>query len=198
LTGIGAWSWFPATGIYQWAGLMEMLLEIPAGQGDMYQQWRGAVHADDLEQATTNHLTWNDIAYQLLGVDPNPVPLTYTHWLSAVHPDDRAAAQQEMEQAIAAHQTFSLQYRVLHPDGTQRWIADRGQGIYAADGQVVRTAGVMYDITQRKTAELALQTSETRFRQIAETVRDRCSVSCGSHPMTTLRLKCLSRIACLT
>jgi CheY-like chemotaxis protein len=41
LTGIGAWSWFPATGIYQWAGLMEMLLEIPAGQGDMYQQWRG-------------------------------------------------------------------------------------------------------------------------------------------------------------
>ncbi|WOD40363.1 PAS domain S-box protein [Nodosilinea sp. E11] len=115
--------------------------------------------------ACANQLTWNDIAYQLIGLEPRAEPLTHDRWFQTIHPDDRAAVQQEIDQAIGAGRTFQHEYRVLLPDGTQRWIADSGQGIYSADGELLRMAGAAYDITPRKTAELALQQLNDELEQ---------------------------------
>ncbi len=46
-TGIGAWSWRPATGDYEWSGKMEDLLELPPGLEDVFQAWSDRIHPED-------------------------------------------------------------------------------------------------------------------------------------------------------
>lgn len=69
----------------------------------------------------------------------------------AIHDDDRERAMQ----AIAPHGTvvpFDVEYRVIHPDGTVRWIRARGFPIRDESGEVYRFAGIAEDITERKRA----------------------------------------------
>ena len=75
-------------------------------------------------------------------------------WLSRVHPDDR----KEVEAKIAAHLSgrnphFESEYRIMHRDGTYRWVISRGLAVRNKDNQAHRMAGSQTDITSRKTAE---------------------------------------------
>ncbi len=73
-------------------------------------------------------------------------------WLAAIHPQDRA----RVLQAALLKQTrgdYDEEYRIVRPDGTQRWIHDRAFPIRDAAGKVYRVAGVAEDITARKRAE---------------------------------------------
>jgi PAS domain S-box-containing protein len=120
--------------------------------------------------AVADRITWSDMAYDLLDQSAGSLDRTYQDWLAAVHPDDRAASHAAIEQALANRQPFAIEYRVLWSDGTQRWIADRGQAIYSEGGEILRAAGVMYDITPRKAAELERQEREAQIQAIAVNV----------------------------
>lgn len=72
-------------------------------------------------------------------------------WADAVHPDDRVHVMSEL--AAGRCHGFDYQFRILRPDGTQRWIHTRGYPIYDATGKLYRTAGVCSDITLRKQVE---------------------------------------------
>ncbi|HEY9659960.1 MAG TPA: PAS domain-containing protein, partial [Allocoleopsis sp.] len=74
-------------------------------------------------------------------------------WLAAIHEEDR----QRVELAFirqAGQGTYDEEYRVIRPDGSIRWIRDRGFPIYHPNGIVYRVAGIAEDITERKQAEL--------------------------------------------
>jgi PAS domain S-box-containing protein len=57
----------------------------------------------------------------------------------------------------------SVEYRITRPDGTVRWIHDRGFQVRDASGKLIRLTGIASDITERKQAESALKESERRF-----------------------------------
>ena len=88
-------------------------------------------------------------------------------YLEAVHPEDR-------ERAMLAHHRLDSgeatadEYRIMRPDGTIRWVWDRGFPIRDESGRVVRVAGIAEDITERKRVEQALRESEERFRTLAD------------------------------
>jgi PAS domain S-box-containing protein len=67
-------------------------------------------------------------------------------------------------------QGFEVEYRVIRPDGSMRWIRDRGFPIQDESGHVYRVAGIAEDITERKQAEDALRGSEDRIRLIIDTI----------------------------
>ena len=74
-----------------------------------------------------------------------------------VHPDERASVIEQCERCAAEGADFELEFRVIWPDGTVRWVYDRGKTFLGDDGEPAHMSGACVDITDRKLAEQALQ-----------------------------------------
>ncbi len=100
----------------------------------------------------------------------------YRDWAQRVHPEDLAQVETEMKRCMDKHAPFEAEYRVVWPDGTTHWIAERG--VFQDDGQGTpsRHLGILMDITARKQAEEALRESEERFRVAQELSPDGFSI----------------------
>ncbi|MEH1834376.1 MAG: PAS domain S-box protein [Nostoc sp.] len=83
-------------------------------------------------------------------------------WLDAIHPDDRDCATKSVEQLLST-KSSSVEYRILQPDGSLRWICNRGFAVYNDQGEVDYYGCITEDITERKLAEQSLQESEARL-----------------------------------
>jgi len=90
-------------------------------------------------------------------------------WGRAIHPDDRKAAIERQENARALG-AFEVEYRVVRPDGSMRWITARGFPVRDDSGTIIRIAGIAKDITERKLAVQALRDSESRFSDLLQNV----------------------------
>jgi PAS domain S-box-containing protein len=102
----------------------------------------------------------------LLGFGPfDPESKTNAWWRDRIHPEDRRQARELVDRAIGSEQMrFEDEYRILHRDGTYKWVSDIGQFIRDAKGRAVRCVGSVTDITDRKRAEEALHESRERLR----------------------------------
>ncbi len=91
---------------------------------------------------------------------------------SIIHPDDAVMVCQLVDEARTARTQSSIEYRILHRDGSVRWVYERGQGIYDADGKILHIDGAIFDITARKTLEEQVvgQKQMATIGQVAATV----------------------------
>lgn len=80
-------------------------------------------------------------------------PLSYEAFIGRMHPGDRATTQQAVESSVAEQTFYDTEYRVVLPDGGERWIHAMGQAEYDERGQPLRMRGVCADITARKRAD---------------------------------------------
>jgi two-component system cell cycle sensor histidine kinase/response regulator CckA len=90
-------------------------------------------------------------------------------FVDAIHPEDKPHVLKVLEQQ-AVEGTFDHEYRIVRPDGSVRWIRDRGFPIRDETGRLYRVAGIAEDITERKQAEeqLRRQVEELeRFNRLA-------------------------------
>ncbi|MGC1816338.1 MAG: PAS domain S-box protein [Casimicrobiaceae bacterium] len=88
-------------------------------------------------------------------------------WLEAMHPEDRHRVREAAETA-QTRGGYDEEYRIVRPDGSVRWIRDRGFPVHDDDRGIVRVAGIAEDITEYKRTESALLESEGRFRAMIE------------------------------
>ncbi len=98
-------------------------------------------------------------------------PMTF---YKAIHPDDQPSVMEKINRQQVGEST-DIEYRVLRPDGSQRWIRDRGFPIKDQNGNVYRITGIAEDITERKNAQLALEKTSTQMQALAthlQTVRE--------------------------
>jgi two-component system, NtrC family, sensor kinase len=79
---------------------------------------------------------------------------------SIVHRDDAQEIQKIIDRAIKTKQPYAIEYRLIHYNGNVRWVAEKGQAIFNAAGQVLSLNGAIFDMTERKAAEDALRLSE--------------------------------------
>ena len=86
-----------------------------------------------------------------------------------IYPEDQALVWKAVADARQKREPFTAEFRVLHLDGTVRWVTEGGQFYYSANGDAVRMLGMAVDITERKQAEQRLRESEERFRLVANT-----------------------------
>ncbi|MEO5327011.1 MAG: response regulator [Magnetococcus sp. THC-1_WYH] len=98
---------------------------------------------------------------QMLYVSPayttlwdRPIADLYRHpasRLQVVHPEDRARVERVLEEPLPTAR--GLEYRIVHRDGTERWIRDRIYPVKDPSGHIFRIAGVATDITEQKRVE---------------------------------------------
>ena len=86
---------------------------------------------------------------------------------SIIHPDDCVRVHGEVDAAVAAGRSFSLEYRLRRADGEQRWILDRGVLTVDRQGDAWLD-GIIFDVTERRTAEELLRKAEAEAARIAE------------------------------
>ncbi len=123
----------------------------------------------------TSHVVVSGNWRQLFGVPPDG-PVTFETWRAAVHPDDRDHALHALNTAADNQRDFDVEYRVLWPDGTVRWLADRGRASYDPSGRAIGMAGVNIDITELKRS--------------ADTVRQQMAVLAGINRIFGEALSC--------
>lgn len=93
-------------------------------------------------------------------------------YASVIHPDDGQMVERVVLDAVAQRRPYAIEYRLLHKDGGIRWVHEKGQGVFAADGQVLWLDGAIFDITEHMRAEEALSESEGRLRSIVQSTGD--------------------------
>ena len=111
---------------------------------------------------------YSDRWKQILGYDANE-HLSAADWEARIHPADR----DRVHAALAAYlsqtaENYVLEYRLLHRDGTWKWVHARGQAVWDAAGVPVRLVGSHKDISAWKEAEERLAESEKRYRDLFE------------------------------
>ena len=112
-----------------------------------------------------NELTWSEENHRIFGV-PEGTPLTYEYFLSRVHPDDRAYVDREWQAGLRGA-PYDIEHR-LRVDGQVKWVREKAELEFEADGTLLGGFGITQDITDIKVAEQALRDSEERFQLAAE------------------------------
>src|SRR6266850_6317349 len=96
---------------------------------------------------------WSDELFRILGLDPKNRALTRQEFVDRIiHPEDRPYAVQSFNEMIHG-KPYAIQYRVLRLDGSVRFVQSMGEPIKGSDDIVVRFAGALLDITERKQSE---------------------------------------------
>ena len=97
-----------------------------------------------------------------------------------VHPDDLAIFERHIVEE-AQRIPGEVEYRILRPDGTQRWIAHACQPVFDEQGQYLGVRGSNRDITGRKKAEEALRLSKEEWEQTFDTIPDLVAILDTEH-----------------
>jgi PAS domain S-box-containing protein len=79
-----------------------------------------------------------------------------TSFMEAIHPNDRQLVEEALGRQLQ-NQATEVDYRVIKPDGTLRWVRDRSFPKVAEGGNVSRVVGIVEDITESRRRELELK-----------------------------------------
>jgi len=104
-----------------------------------------------------NELWWSDEIYRIFGVQPREFEATYDAFLRYVHPEDRAMVEGAVQQALAGTAPYSIDHRIIRPDGSERVVHEEAELVRNEAGAAVLMSGTVQDISERKRAEELLQ-----------------------------------------
>lgn len=118
--------------------------------------------------AATQTTVWSEEEYQIFGLDPTKNSPTYPTMLQEhVHPEDMSLLNDTFMQALKTQSVYELkEHRIVRPDGTVRWIADRAHPYFDEQGELVRYIGVSLDITEIKQAYEKLETYQKQLKSL--------------------------------
>ena len=103
-----------------------------------------------------NVLVWDEVMYQLYGLQKAGFGGAYEAWSVAIHPDDKRATEDDIQAALSGERAYAPRFRVIWPDGSIHHIKAASRTTYDAEGRPLRMIGVNYDLTDQVEVEEAL------------------------------------------
>ncbi|MBD2208813.1 PAS domain-containing protein [Nostoc linckia FACHB-104] len=85
-----------------------------------------------------------------------------------IHPDDRDRIWELVQQAVKLQQPYEFEFRIITKSGAEKWVWERGRGIFSDSGELLCLEGFVTDITARKVAKTALQESRQLYQTLVE------------------------------
>lgn len=120
----------------------------------------------------TTGLFWlTDKTRELFGF-PSDRDIYFDYFLDVVHPDDREKIHQTIAQTLDTKEKTYIQYRIIRPDGSIRWMASRGCADLGNGEKTNRLMGVSIDITERKQLQDKVETAAEQWQTTFDTIQD--------------------------
>lgn len=109
-------------------------------------------------------LTWSAENHRIFGI-PEGTPLTYEIFLSCVHPDDRSFVNSMWQSALSG-KPYVIEHRLL-VDGVVKWVFEKAELEFDAQGKLISAFGITQDITGRRLMENQLKEAHDRLATLA-------------------------------
>ena len=91
---------------------------------------------------------------------------------SLIEQQDRSQVEAVISNCLTQKQPYVIEYRTIHADNSVKWFYDKGQGVFDTHGNLLWLDGVIFDSTDYKQTQEELRSSEQKFRQLTENIRE--------------------------
>jgi len=120
----------------------------------------------------SGRLAWSDETYRIFGLEPQETEITYERFLQFIHPDDRGGVDSAYMESIRMNKdTYEIEHRILRDrDGSIRTVFEKCYHIRDDSGNIVRSVGMVQDITEQKQKEREIKEREEELKVIFNTV----------------------------
>jgi PAS domain S-box-containing protein len=95
----------------------------------------------------------SDETYRIWGFDPAQGVPSREAVFRRIHPDDRGRLDAEVQRALGEKRRYSIGYRIVLPDGTEKHVESVGEPAFSATGELIEIVATQIDVTERKRAE---------------------------------------------
>ena len=132
----------------------------------------GSVELDliDSDDPEKNPVRWSDEVFRIFGYEPGVQGPLRRAFFRIVHPDEREKVRELLDLALREAKPYSIDFRIIRPDGTERNIHERGDVIFDSNTRKpLRLVGSIQDVTDRVQAEIRLNNAN---RELAEKVQE--------------------------
>jgi PAS domain S-box-containing protein len=110
-----------------------------------------------------DRILWSDRVYEIHGLAPGSMTGVPADLAALFHPDDREKVTQAVLGALADKSGYEIEFRIIRPDGSLRWISTIGKVVCSDAGIPVRMLGITRDMTEQHAAAEEIRASEERF-----------------------------------
>ncbi len=126
----------------------------------------------DWPNLQSNGMWWSPRVYEVLGYTEAELEPNIDQWKSLVLPEDESRFFDEISENLISHSTYDTEYRMMHKSGAIVWIRSRGRVHTNEQGEAVRMAGYIQDISDRKEAEAENRRLDEYYRAITHRVNE--------------------------
>lgn len=119
----------------------------------------------------TMKVIWSHHMYEIHGVTPGSITPSETGYNQFVHPDDLDDVLHMVKDLVSGREVAGWEYRIVTPDGNQRWVRLEGRVLFDADGKPYATFGTVQDVTEAKNREEELRELVARNTILTEALQ---------------------------
>jgi PAS domain S-box-containing protein len=119
-----------------------------------------------------NVLTWSNEIYRIFEIDPREFGASYEAFLAMVHPEDRDSVHRAYTESVRTRAPYEITHRLQMKDGRVKWVNDRCETSYDAEGRPLRSQGTVQDVTERHRSEEQVRATSRYARSLIEASLD--------------------------